>query len=94
MGLSSIYCLQGLTLVLQSCCGLQHQPAEGLLEALAGAIRLTLECFKRAELASCLDSFKALGFYPGNDLMQVRTCPACACMQNHSIFSAGHRAHS
>ena len=94
MALSSIYCLQGLTLVLQSCCGLQDQPAEGLLDALAGAMRLTLECFKRAELASCLDSFKALGFYLGYDLMQVRTCPAYAWMQNYSIFSAGHHAHS
>ena len=70
----SVALLQGITLVLSTCCQLQHQPSEGLLEALAAAMRMTLSAFKRQELASCLDAFKALAFHPGNDLIQVLPC--------------------
>ena len=66
--------LQGITLVLSACCQLQHQPSEGLLEALAAAMGRTLSAFKRQELASCLDAFKAVGFHPGNELIQVSLC--------------------
>ena len=62
---------QGVTLVLSAFCTLQHQPSKGVLEALAAAMRPSLNTFKRQQLASCLDAFKALGFHPGNDLIQV-----------------------
>lgn len=57
--------------MLSAFCTLQHQPSKGVLEALAVAMRPSLSTFKRQQLASCLDAFKALGFHPGNDLIQV-----------------------
>ena len=62
---------QGVTLVLSAFCTLQHQPSKGVLEALAAAMRPSLSTFKRQQLASCLDAFKALSHHPGNDLIQV-----------------------
>ena len=88
-GLSDGYAAlsQGITLVLSACCQLQHQPSEGLLEALAAAMARSLSAFKRQELASCLDAFKALAFHPGNDLIQVsllRWSYACIAVHAHS----------
>ena len=40
---------------------------------------VTLSAFKRQELASCLDAFKALAFHPGNDLIQVSLLAPSAC---------------
>ena len=89
---------QGVTLVLETCCQLQHQPGEALLEALAAAMRMALPAFKRLELASCLDAFKALAFHPGNELMQVswhgmRLCllllPATTCLPEAPVYSEG-----
>ena len=70
---------QGVTLVLETCCQLQHQPSEDLLEALAAAMRMTLLAFKRQELASCLDAFKALAYHPGDELIQV-SWHGCTCV--------------
>lgn len=64
--------------MLSSFGGLQHQPEEKLLEALAAAMKLNLPTFKRQELASCLDAFKVLSFHPGNDLIQVNLPGFCS----------------
>ena len=66
--------------MLSAVCTLQHQPSGGVLEALAAAIRPGLSTFKRQQLASCLDAFKALGFHPGNDLIQVT--PICFALSS------------
>ena len=83
--------LQGITLVLSACCQLPHQPSEGLLEALAAAMGRSLSAFKRQELASCLDAFKALGFHPGNELIQVSLC-RCTYALHCDLCSSGMHA--
>lgn len=50
-------------------------------------MKLTLSSFKRQELASCLDAFKALAFHPGNDLIQVGLSLHPRTASHRGIFS-------
>ena len=66
-----IWWLQGVSLVLSSCATLKHSPERGTLACMSAAMRRNLAAFKRQELASSLEAFKAFNFHPGNDLLQV-----------------------
>lgn len=63
--------MQGVSLVLSSCQILEHQLARATLASLSAAMRAGLAAYKRSELAACLEAFKARGYHPGADLLQV-----------------------
>ena len=45
-------------------------------------MRQRLASFKNSELATAIEAFSALGFHPGNDLVQVsRACKLCHSFQ-------------
>ena len=73
---STLHCLQGVSLVLSSYQQWRYHPEGGSLAALAAAMRQRLAAFKNSELAACVEAFSALGFHPGNDLVQVGPLPA------------------
>ena len=62
---------QGLSLVLSSYQAWRYHPEGGSLRALATNMRQRLASFKNSELATAIEAFSALGFHPGNDLVQV-----------------------
>ena len=64
--------VQGVTLVLSSYQAWRYHPEGGSLHALASNMRQRLASFKNSELATAIEAFSALGFHPGNDLVQVR----------------------
>lgn len=63
--------VQGVSLVLSSCATLKHTPERGTLACLSAAMRRSLAAFKRQELASSLEAFKAFNYHPGNELLKV-----------------------
>lgn len=63
--------LQGISLVLWSYQTWRHHPEGSTLAALSAAIRHKVMSFKPSELATSMDAFSALGFHPGNDVVQV-----------------------
>ena len=67
--------MQGVSLVLSSCQALGHQPEPATLACLEAAMRAGLPAFKRGELASCLEAFRAWSYCPGADLLQVSDLP-------------------
>ncbi|BDA42803.1 hypothetical protein COCOBI_03-6960 [Coccomyxa sp. Obi] len=62
---------QGVSLVLSSCATLKLTPERGTLACMSAAMRRNLAAFKRQELASSLEAFKAFNFHPGNDLLKA-----------------------
>ncbi|KAK9909614.1 hypothetical protein WJX75_005137 [Coccomyxa subellipsoidea] len=62
---------QGVSLVLSSCATLKHTPERGTLACLSAAMRRSLAAFKRQELASSLEAFKAFNYHPGNELLKA-----------------------
>jgi hypothetical protein len=69
--------VQGVSLVLWAYQAWRHHPQGATLAALAAALRARIAAFKPAELAACLQAFSALGFHPGNDVIQV---PCLTCL--------------
>ena len=67
----TLHCSQGVSLVLSSYQQWRYHPEGGSLAALAASMRQRLAAFKNSELATCVEAFSALGFHPGNDLVQV-----------------------
>ena len=63
--------LQGVSLVLSSYQAWRYHPEGGSLRALASNVHQRLASFKNSELATAIEAFSALGFHPGNDLVQV-----------------------
>jgi hypothetical protein len=63
--------LQGISLVLWSYQTWRHHPEGSTLAALSAAVRQRVMSFKPSELATSMDAFSALGFHPGNDVVQV-----------------------
>ncbi len=57
--------------MLSACAGLKHTPERGTLACLSAAMRRSLAAFKRQELASSLEAFKAFNYHPGNELLKV-----------------------
>lgn len=57
--------------MLSSCVALKHTPERGTLACLSAAMRRNLASFKRQELASSLEAFKAFNYHPGNELLLV-----------------------
>lgn len=79
------YLLQGVSLVLSSYQAWRYHPEGGSLRALAANLRGRLAAFKNSELASCIEAFSALGFHPGNDIVQVSGIPARFPLQHHEV---------
>ena len=75
MGVEILLCSQGMSLVLSSYQQWRYHPEGGSLAALAASMRQRLAAFKNSELATCVEAFSALGFHPGNDLVQVHPLP-------------------
>ncbi|BDA42855.1 hypothetical protein COCOBI_03-7480 [Coccomyxa sp. Obi] len=69
--LSSQITAQGISLVLWSYQTWRHHPEGSTLAALSAAIRQRVMSFKPSELATSMDAFSALGFHPGNDVVQA-----------------------
>lgn len=71
----------------------RHHPQGSTLAALSAALRSRIAAFRPAELATCLQAFSALGFHPGNDVVQVPclTNPTRSCgLFNVRIFPRKH----
>lgn len=70
---SELYFLgfQGISLVLWSYQTWRYHPEGSTLAALSAAVRHRVMSFKPSELATSMDAFAALGFHPGNDVVQV-----------------------
>lgn len=77
--------LQGVSLVLSSYQAWRYHPEGGSLRALAANLRGRLGAFTNSELASCIEAFSALGFHPGNDIVQVNRSPACLSLQHPEV---------
>ncbi|CAL8467505.1 g7043 [Coccomyxa elongata] len=69
--LSSQITAQGISLVLWSYQTWRHHPEGSTLAALSAAIRHRVMSFKPSELATSMDAYSALGFHPGNDVVQA-----------------------
>ena len=83
-------CTQGVSLVLSSCQALGHRPEAASLACLEAAMRAGLPRYKRAELAACLEAFKAWGYCPSSNLLQARSCSLCMCSET-SLCVVGKR---
>ncbi|KAK9909623.1 hypothetical protein WJX75_005262 [Coccomyxa subellipsoidea] len=69
--LSTQITAQGISLVLWSYQTWRHHPEGSTLAALSAAVRQRVMSFKPSELATSMDAFSALGFHPGNDVVQA-----------------------
>lgn len=64
--------MQGISLVLWAYQRWRYHPEGTTLAALSSAIRQRVMSFKPSELAGAMEAFSALGFHPGNDVIQAR----------------------
>ena len=82
----TVHCLQGVSLVLSSYQQWRYHPEGGSLAALAASMRQRVAAFKNSELATCVEAFSALGFHPGNDLVQVHPLPSTS-LGLHALYT-------
>lgn len=65
------------------------------MRALASNMKHRLASFKNSELATSIEAFSALGFHPGNDLVQVSLDdhPCGDFIRHHPSHGASSRRH-
>ena len=83
----TLRCLQGVSLILSSYQQWRYHPEGGSLSALAANMRQRLAAFRNSELATCMEALSALGFHPGNDLVQVHSLPAMS-LERHAVCTS------